>query len=147
MAEALNHSPADVIRRVLIALGQGADPPATPWPVYSSFEPGSPDNIITTFDTTGRDHGRTAPDSERQVHHGVQVRVRANSHGAGFQKARQIALALDGIYQYTITISGKTYLLHSFNRTSEVVVIGKESPESRRSVFTVNGLVALMIIS
>lgn len=147
MPGTLLHSPADIVRRVLIAASLGTDPPNTSWPIYAGSEPDSPDSVITIYDTTGVDSGRTAPDRERQEHHGIQVRIRAPNHRDGYVKSRAIAVGLDTIYQSSVTIDGTTYLVHSITRTSDVIPLGKEAPSSKRRLFTINALVMVRIDS
>jgi hypothetical protein len=55
MSGSLDHFPADIIRQLLIDLGVGLDVTATDWPAFSQKEPDSPDNVITVFDTMGRE--------------------------------------------------------------------------------------------
>ena len=140
----LTHSPADVVRRVLIALGLGTDPSLSPqqsWPVFSDGEPDRPDSVITVYDTAGKRKGRTMTDGEVQEYHGIQIRIRSSAHSAGYLKARALAIALDGdVYQETVTIGSKTYLIHQLSRTSDVLRLGKESPVSKRCLFTINAL-------
>lgn len=148
MPGSLTHSPADIVRRLLIALGVGVDPPSSPWPIYASGEPSLPDNVITVFGTTGRQHGRTATDGEMQEHHGIQVRIRAATYPVGYTKARTIATALDTMYQDVITVPSTTnsYLIHAILRTSDVIELGKETPSSKREIFTVNALVSVRAV-
>jgi hypothetical protein len=74
MSGSLDHFPADIIRQLLIDLGVGLGVTATDWPAFSQKEPDSPDNVITVFDTMGRDLGRTNPDMVRSERYGIQVR-------------------------------------------------------------------------
>lgn len=144
MSTPLAHSPADILRRTLIATGQGNDPPTSPWPVYAAGEPNAPDNVVTVYDTLGRGDGRAMPTGERTEHHGVQVRVRAGTHKDGYAKARAVAVALDeSIYDVAVTLDAQQYLVHSVTRTGDVLALGKESPTSRRSLFTINALVTI----
>lgn len=145
MPGALTHSPADVLRWLLIDLGQGSDPAdGAAWPVFASAEPDSPDSCLTVYDTAGRDSGRSHPDGERAEHHGVQVRVRATSHREGYQKARAIALALDqDVYRDTVVIGDDAYRVWSVSRTGDVLVLGTNIPGSKRHLFTVNAVVSL----
>jgi hypothetical protein len=146
MAGQLDHSPADILRRVLIALGQGTAPTdnaldLSAWPIYAGGEPGSPDNVITLYDTPARQDGRSMIDGERQEHHGVQVRVRGATFPVGYAKARAIATAMDtAIYDLSVTLDSSTYRVHSVSRQGDVISLGKESPQSKRSVFTVNAI-------
>jgi hypothetical protein len=100
----LLHSPADVIRHLLVAIGQGSHPTETgagngPWPVYESKEPSRPDEVLTVQDAAGVPQGRTMFDGEVQGRDGFQVRVRAADKVAAFAKANAVAEALaKGVY-------------------------------------------------
>jgi hypothetical protein len=143
VSAALAHSPADIVRRLLIRLGVGTDPDdAQPWPVYASGEPSSPDSAITVYDTIGRQNGRIQTSGMQHEYHGVQVRVRAAAHTAGFAKARSIAVALDeDVYLTNVYIGAASYLVHSMMRTGDVIALGKS--DSKRSIFTINALASL----
>lgn len=145
----LAHSPADIVSRAIIANGGGSDPgpPDADWPVNVSKEADMPDNALTVYNTTGMDDGRSNPDAERMQHYGIQVRVRATSHPAASAKAYAIAILLDEVYTQTIDIGSSSYLLHSVNRVGPPVDVGKETPTSKRSIYTINALAALRIIS
>ena len=150
MSGALNHSPADVLSRLLVLLGVGTDPDTEPlgnWPVYTDTEPALPDNLLRVRDTSARDDGRTQPDGERQEHHGFQLTIRSQTFPVGYTKARAAAVALDGFYQDEVTIGVKTYLIHQVSRSSDVIALGQEKAQSRRYLFTVNGLATLRMLA
>lgn len=141
MATLLNHSPAQIIRQVLIDLGLGSASGA--WPVYYSEEPDRPDNVITVYDTQGRDFGSYQVTGERVEHHGISVRIRAATYAIGWKKARAIAVALDeSIHVHSLVLEDAAYCVHATNRTSAVVSLGEEEATSRR-LFTVNAVVNL----
>ena len=145
MSGTLTHSPADVVRNLLIGLGFGTTPSdAGSWPIYVASEPNTPDSVITVFDTVGTDSGREMVLGERQEHHGIQIRIRDAEHADGYTKARVIAVALDEtIVNNTSNVSSTGYTVYAITRTSDVLAIGKETPTSKRSIFTINALVAL----
>lgn len=136
------HSPADVIRRLLIQLTLGTDPAAgEAWPVYAEGEPPTPDNVITVYTTGGVDSPRTMPDGDSNGTVGFQVRVRSVDHATGFLRASLIAdtiTAADSVRRVTVAVGGYTHLVHSVDYVSNVTPLGKESPNSRRNLFTVN---------
>jgi hypothetical protein len=139
-----NHSPAKIIRELLIALGLGQRAPVEPWPVYALSEPEAPDNVLTVFNTTGVDHGRIMATGERDTHEGIQIRVRSASEEDGYLHAKNICRLLDTTVLRTgVALEAISYRVNSFNRTSPIICLGKESPESKRYLFTVNGLIAL----
>lgn len=144
MSGLLTHSPADIVRYALVSLGLGVLPPATGWPIYVGQEPPSPDEVLTLYDTTGRDQGRVMYSGERQTMEGIQVRARSRTHVSGWTKLQAVAIALDkDIYDATVTIGAATYLLHSVSRTGNVLAPGKENLVSELSIFTVNALVSV----
>ncbi len=154
MPGTLLHSVDDVIRRMLVQLGLVADPDVSPlgsWPGYTADEPSSPDNVVTVYGTTGRDFGRIMIDGERPEHEGFQVRVRAVDHPTGFRKARALAVALDTlVYRQQVsggTLSPNVYCVHSISRTSNVIPLGKETPKSRRKLFTINATTYILMLS
>jgi hypothetical protein len=139
------HSPADVLRYLLIQLGLGTAPSSGgAWPVYAADEPATPDNCITVYDTQGRDAGRIMNTGEREEYPGFQVRVRSLDHPTGALKANQIADALDTAVRLTnVTVETYTYLVYCVSRTGNVLAAGKESPTSKRKLFFINGVVRL----
>lgn len=148
MAGVLLHSPADILRQLLIdlELGTAYVDDATSWAVFASGEADMPDDCITVYDTEGRNHGREMVHGERQEHHGFQVRVRARNHAVGYLKARDIAVKLDQeVYQELVTVEEIQYLVHAVTRVGDVLPIGKDAPRSKRSLFTINGIVSLRV--
>jgi hypothetical protein len=151
MSGSLDHSPADVVRQLLVDLSFATmHTDGGAWPAYVGRVPDSPDEMMVLTDTAGRDSGRTSPDDERQEHYGFQVMLRANTHEEGYAKANEIAIALD---KYTTlegvsidnagTAGDSVYLIYAITRTTGVIPLGRESPASDRRLFTINALVAL----
>ena len=143
MANTLAHSPADIIRHLLIDLGVGvlpATPPTVPseWSVYVSHEPDVPDNCITVFDTVGQDDGRSMVDGELFGHCGFQIRIRARTHGIGWLKADSIQLALSGVLRKYLTIDSIEYMIQAITQIGDVMPIGQEAATTRRRLFTLN---------
>lgn len=143
MPATLLHSPADIIRQMLIELGLANGHDSATWPSFVSSEPTSPENVITLYDTVDRGHGREMIGGERQQHFGFQVRVRAATHELGWQKAYEIAEAFDSaVYEDTVHIDDANYLVYCVTRTGGVNSLGTE-PITKRRIFTINALVAL----
>jgi hypothetical protein len=140
----LNHSPAAVLRQALVDLGLASEPGAgQEWPAFATKEPDSPDHTLTCYDTAGRDLGRTVPDQGRTEMPGVQVRVRAGSFAVGWAKANALALALDAVYRQTVVVESTPYLLRHVARTTGVLSLGLDSPNTARRLFTVNALASI----
>jgi hypothetical protein len=140
---ALTHSPADVLRSLIVLLDQGEMPPSGPWPVYVSAEPDVPDDCITVYDTEGVDAGRDMY-GEVVVRHGAQVRVRGADHRRAWAKADAVAASLDeAVFQTEVPLEDETYLVHTIRRASGPLRIGYDTPQGKRNVFTLNVLLTL----
>jgi len=144
MSGSLTHSPADVVRHLLIALSQGTLPSDSgSWPVYCGRIPSTPDSAIVVLDTEGVKTGRTMPDGEQQGMHGVQIHLRSTNHAAVFTKARTVAVQLDTqVNRDTVTISSSTYLVQSVSRVGDPIAVGKDV-DTKRDIFTINALVSV----
>lgn len=144
MSSLLQHSAAEVIQQAVINFGLGAEPSATAtWPVYSTNEPSTPDNCMTVYDTQGTDDGQTM-DGTLQAHLGWQIRVRAKDHQTGFRKLQAIRAYLSEVArQPRVTIEGTSYVIWAFAKIGQVLSLGIDSPATKRSVFTLNGISAI----
>lgn len=146
----LDHSPADILRYLLIAHGIGTYPSGRSNPEWSIFvdnEPNSPDGVITVYNTIGRTLNRTQPDGQISEMHGIQVRVRSSLSDDGWAKIRTIAIELDEqTYQETVTIGSATYCVHSFSRTGQIIPFPGKDAETptKRSIHVFNGLLTVV---
>ena len=151
MSGLLTHSPGAITAKLLQDLDLGSDPlaaPAEAWPVFVSNEPDSPDDVITVYDTLGRDQGFFQINGERQEQHGIQIRIRGKDYPTGYAKARAISVALDeddGANQALVVMDTAEYLVYVVMRTSDVIALGRQVPISKRCLFTINALVSLRI--
>lgn len=144
----LDHSPADIIRHLLIAKLLGSYPVTPPgvWPVYVSFEPDAPDNVITLFNTTGHSGGRVMIGGELQDHYGFQVRIRAVDDPTAYIKGNRIrAVMSEDVRMTEITIESSRYLIHAVSNIGNLIGLGRETvkfgmdPSStKRSIFVLN---------
>lgn len=142
MNEILDHSPADILRHYLIGEIVGTLPSlADDWPIYCASEPNLPDNCITTYDTSGKLDGRIMVEGAMQEHYGVQIRIRCSDPVTGWQKAKEISRKVDIIYRETVLIDSAQYLIHSVTRTGGILSLGKDVPNGRRNLFTINMLI------
>jgi nitrate reductase gamma subunit len=146
MSLPLLHSPGDVTRWLLIAMGGGSDPTALPlgaWPIYAGSEPSNPDEVLTVYDTTPRNDARIMHSGERVQHYGIQVRVRALDHATGHVKATALRTMMDeNAYANAVTIAGTTYGVECFAECN-LLILGRETGKTRRHLFTINAMVAL----
>lgn len=154
MTIALRDTPANVIRWLLVALGEGSDP--TPWaagsgndwPVSAGGEPDTPDSAISVFGTAPRGDGRQMKgDREGKRHHGFQVRVRSEDWRKGGEKAQSIKRTFDEtVYDNTVVIDGKSYLVHGVYG-AQVTELGREVPSSKRWLFVINATTTIRAIN
>jgi len=134
------HTPADVVRTLLINFGIGSDPAAVPlgdWPAYKASEPNTPDDVITVYDDTDSDDGRSLRDGTLYGMNGIQFRVRSADDSTGYLKMREIQDTLSTVaLDEGVVMTGANYLVHSFDRWGRIARHGKELPSSKRHVFT-----------
>ena len=155
MSGTLTHSPADVVRNLLIDLGLGTAPAdGGAWPVYVAQEPNSPDSVITVYDTSGILDGRFMVSGEVQENHGFQVRVRCANTWRGYEKAQEIAVALDESTSLkTVSVGDdagtgdQTYTVYAVSRKGGVISLGKDTPRTKLNLFTINAVVSLRQIA
>lgn len=145
-----NHMTEDIVAQLLMDLGVGTDPvDDLDWPVFSTQEPDLPDDCITVYGTEGTKQGRNSFSGEVWMNPGVQLRVRSALPEKGGLKCKEIEEAIDGVYDRSVSLDPPTgtgtdvYLVHDVSRQGGAIPLGKESPSSRRNVFTINALVSL----
>lgn len=147
MSTSLLHGSADIVRWLLVAKGFLTSPlasPLQPWPCYESKEPSSPDNCVTIYDTSGFNDGRAMVDGELFVHDGIQVRIRSIDKPTGAAKVNALYKQLsENIYQDQVTIDGTVYQVHCISKFGNVLFLGKDVPNTKRSLWTINAAVSL----
>lgn len=152
MSGALDHSPAEIIRGLLVQLGLGVNPdddPGVEWPAYYSLTPDKANECITVVDTTGITQGRTHVDGVTQEKYGIQISVRSTYVATGRRKAQEIAQAMDeDVLRTQITLEVTTgsasasYLVQAVTRQGNVLSPGIE-PGTNRRLFTTNFLASI----
>jgi hypothetical protein len=144
----LTHSPADVLRWLLIDLGEGTDPGTeASWPIQATNEPDTPDNLIVLYDTSSDLQGRIQRTGEWNEFKGIAIQVRGADHPTAWAKAEAIRAAVDGdIHNTLITVDTSQYIVHSVTRRSGPISLGKE-PGTSRFLFTINAVMSVRQIS
>ena len=145
MADLLPHSPADIVRRALIARGDASDPPAVTWPLYANREPTYPDNCLTLYDTQGFDNGRIMVSGERMERRGLQLRIRSETAKVGYIKASALRNAFSAIYDASVTIEGTNYRVHAVSVSNNILYLGRDW-NSARFLHTLNVLAILKTV-
>ena len=149
----LAHSPANVIRWLLVDKGLGTSPRLVlSWPVWTAGEPKVPDNVITVYDTQGTDEGAVmvGPRGELQGHYGFLVRVRAKDQPTGWAKANAIRASLsEDVYDNTVVvpawqgIAGATYTVENCAGVGHVLSLGVNVENEKTWLFTVNAVATI----
>jgi hypothetical protein len=140
----LNHSPSDILRRVLVALSDGTLPSAkAAWPIHSNGMVNKPDSQISVNDTQGRTQGRTMTDGEVITFPGVQIMIRAAKPHTAFTKAGNIVQTLDeDINRTSVTIDSNEYQIQAVTRTSDPIFLGEEDG-SNRHLYAINAIMSV----
>jgi hypothetical protein len=153
MPGVLTHTPAHVVRQLMVDLALGVTPPGIvgQWPIFVRKEPDTPDDVITVYNTVGTDSGRTHFDGEVQEHHGIQVRIRGADEATAEAKTRAIHIALAQVFRVEVVVGSSTYLVQSIAQGSAIGLtgpagvnpLGYQPQVSKRSLFTINALVSV----
>jgi hypothetical protein len=144
MSGTLSHTPAQVIRQLMIDLGLGANGGLV-WPIYAEESPDKPDNCITVRTTGEVSQGRFQIGGEEQTAYSLQIIVRALHHQLGATKVNAIKVTLSQSVQLTNTTvtddesSGtatQTYTVYSISRRSGPFFLS--APPSDRKLWSYN---------
>lgn len=134
----MNHTPAQIVRQLL----QDADiiDSSGTWPSYVSFFPDLGNEAVCFYDTPGDQDGRMMKTGERIEHDGVQIQVRGRSYNEAWQKANEIALALDAQSKVDVELdSSNTYTLHNLSRSETILPMGVDpNDDHHRHYFAIN---------
>lgn len=148
-SDSTSHSPADVLRWALVDLAVLSAPNIGDWPGFADYEPSTPDECVTLYDTQGNDDGRSMNDGALYSHHGIQVRIRSKTAPVGWDKAEQVRIALaQSIKLMPVSVDSEQYLIQAVTRIGQVLPIGRETPTTKgRFVFTINTTISLRKLS
>lgn len=148
MSGILVHSPADVLRYLMVDLGLGALLNSGTWPISVDQLPDKPDSSIVVRDTVGRLGGKDNPTGQLQRHPGIQIIVRAAKFPTVWTKAEGILQSLtESVNAKQVSIDDSAYLVQSITITSGPIGLGKESPRSNRNLLSINAVISLRQLS
>lgn len=140
----LLHSPANILRYLLIDLAQGTLPSdGSTWPIHVGQEADNPDQTITVYNTEGRTDGRMMEDGEVVEFPGILVRIRSPSSETGYTKAEAIKVALDEAYRVSVTIDSTTYTIQAATRVGTVNSLGRDVQRTKMFLYTLNYLLTV----
>jgi hypothetical protein len=141
----LTHSPARVIRQLLVDINQAINPnnSSTSWQATAHNELDTPDNVITVGNTAGILQGDSQLTGEQYEAYGVQIRLRATDEDIGWAKAKAIVTALEGVNRRGVVVSDTpsvTYCVHGVIRSGGILATGYDVPASKRKLLFLNVL-------
>lgn len=143
MTNVLLHPPERILVQLLVDAGQAAAYTATPWPAFWDAEPDSPDDCMTITGTLGMVDGIDQVTGRIDEHHGFQLRVRSSRAQDGYAKVMAVRayMAANVAYQL-VNVLGTQYTVYAI-KPGGILPLGKDTPRSKRSLFTVNGLMTV----
>lgn len=150
MSGQLEHTPSQIIRKLLIDLSLGSDHGAN-WPVQCEFQRDKPDKAIAVYETAGINLKRIMIDGEWHETYGIQIIVRSDELQLGREKASDVATALDGVALQVVNVedtesygtatSTTGYTVHNVSRRSGPIPLNDTT--SNRKMYSINYLVNL----
>lgn len=128
---ALEHTPAEIIRRLLLTLGHGTDPDtgSGEWLLFHNQMPEAQDKEICVYNTQPIDQGKTMQ-GDKHLRRGISISVRARGSNESITKAELIAVSLDTISRSYVTIGATTYLVHAIQHNG-VISAGRGQQDTR----------------
>jgi hypothetical protein len=141
-------SPADIIRELIGDLGHtDIGIPAT-WPAYVSFLPDFPAEAVAVYDSIGVQDGRLMSGIKIE-HDGIQIILRSPEYQDGWNKANDIALALDIQNNVSVDVESDTsYIVVNVSRIGTINAAGVDEKDGqRRHYFTINAKVTYRVSS
>jgi hypothetical protein len=148
MSAALLNSPAFILAEYIIDQGIGSmTNPASnlAWPLYNNFLPdatGVKTDLGSIYDTSGVKDGRLMT-GEMIAKFGIQFRIRSSKYEEGYNKAQEVAVALDSVFNGSVTIGVDEFEINNVSRQGPVISLGVEKGTTGRRFFTVNFLITL----
>ena len=150
----LTHSPANIVRWLLVNAAQATTPISNGlWPAFHSSEPNMPDNCITVYNNgTGLVQGTTNTDNEIQEHYGIQVKVRSSNPETCYSKMQALCNYMDRqVNASSVTVSDdygtSTYVVHALTRVGTIMDLGKDVSEGKRNTMTANYNASIIALS
>lgn len=143
----LEHSAAEVLAGVMLALELGTDPLAeipADWPIHLSALPPEDNRAIAVYDTEPVKEGRIISSGEGIRRWGCQIVTRAgkNEYSLGWSRMMQIVDALEAVGAKSVAFDDGTYIIKEVDVESGPMFFGRE-PENERPKFSTNVLVLI----
>lgn len=141
MSGSLSHSPAQILRQLLLDLELGTG--GSPWRIYYATMPDKPDKAIRVAGTAGLHQGREMIGGKVYERYGFQIMIRSQDYEEGYAKANSIAIDLDqSVGRTTVSVDDSNYRIQSISRDGTVIPLGRDET-SRRFLFSINGTTSM----
>ena len=138
----MNHSPAEILRQLLIDQGLGTSSSA--WPVFVNNMPETPDNCISINDTESVESRRNPVTGDTAVVHGVQVMVRGGTFPLARAKVLAIHEALDrDVLRTAVAVAGTGYVVQAVSRIGAGIPLGTDGA-SKRHLWSINARMTVL---
>lgn len=119
------------------------------FPVYMGTRPDTPDDCITVVETVGTNQGRYLQSGGHIERNSASIMVRANAYEKGDDKARLIVRNLtEPAYGLVLPLNMASntagfYLIQNVSKVSGPIPLGKETPDSKRYLWSINILLTI----
>ena len=143
MSGNLAHSPADILRHLLVNAGQGAlRSVSQTWPIDCGNMPDKPDDSMCVYDTAPVQQGTDQTSGEQLENYGATVVVRHTTRSDGWTKAKTLDTYLqESVRNVGVTIGSSVYLVYAVTKTSGPIALREEG--TKRFLFNINAVVSL----
>lgn len=144
MSGRMTKSPAKVMQKLLIDLGLASSKESGgDYPCYYSNQPDKPDKCFTVYNTDGQVQGRVIGGEALEVH-GIQIRLRDIDVETGDNKLNLVATTLaEDVLNTLVDISSSRFKVYAITQPSNIMYIGFDAPNTRRSIWTLNLLMTV----
>lgn len=142
----MTHTPAHIMREVLINHGEAYLPPdgvGSDWPVYVGSLPITGDRAIALYNMTGNLEGRYMSTGETVDHPQVHFSVRGRNDVQASEKLLGLMEMADTISREAVSLDGKDYTVQAVHRRTGILSFGEE-PERQRNVVAFNAIVTIL---
>jgi len=152
MSGLLNHTPADIVRHLLMSFGIVSLPEdSEAWPMFYKFLPDGeevPDEVTCIYDTAGLIEGRTQNDGETIKAHGINITVQSIDGAVAYVKAVAICNAFDvRVRRNLVQIGQDEYGVSVINQTGDILPLGRNmTAKHRRHSCSINAIAVLRAI-
>jgi len=148
----MSHPPNKILKQYLLDSSRIADfnstatvsGDSTNWPTFLVL-PDRPDNCLAITSTEPIKDGRDFVLGKVSSRDGIQLLLRSQSPVSGWQQIKMLVDWLDeNLIEASVDVGSETYKIGPFIRTSGPLDIGRSKEDSRRYLFSYNGILKII---